>query len=126
MNLWLPPNENQKLSLTGMKLLRLINQKFPAPILPRMLIVHFVAQITNDGTSFLPSLQEQTVYRSLFSESNEAVRRDYFPAEDALFEELNTVSEEQINLQDFVPDRSFYVGLLRSLWNRCGKYVINR
>ena len=81
---------NLSLSLTGMVVPRRMNMLFPRlidgkqnPFWPHLNT--FIAEHTNDGSQFLPTLEEFNRYNEFFLESNEFIRQKYFPEVEILF-----------------------------------------
>lgn len=112
---------NQTLTLTGMALLRKLNEHFPRfvdkkPNPMRGPIVQFVMNNTLDGSKFLPSRDEFEEYKNHFSESCERVRSQFFPLEESLFIDQNEFAEEKIDLSEVEIDPHIFENLVESLW----------
>jgi len=81
---------NKSLSLTGMKLLYFLNQRFPpfakgSPVRGRDLACRFMSFITDDGSLFLPSQSQYDTYKSAFRESEDFLLSNYFQDSHELF-----------------------------------------
>lgn len=116
-----PKPANETLSLTGMALLRKLNERFPCildnkinPV--RGTIKDFVMNNTLDGSKFLPCREEFEAYKNHFSESCERVRSHYFPLEESLFIEQNEFARDKIDLKEVEIDPHVLQKMVESLW----------
>lgn len=115
-------HKNESLSLTGMKLMRRLNTLVPAfvdkkPNNRRKNIVDYVLRNTNDASKFVPCSEEALEYESFFANSNEEIRKRYFPADDSLFEKQNIFSNKQIDLSEIDFDPQLVDKLILDLWD---------
>lgn len=102
INFNIPFNSNQTLSLTGMKLLRRLNLELPKLVSKhRNKIVRLVAKNTNDGTLFIPSLNESSRFDELFRISLEKLKASYFRDDQILFSRITNFSNSSIDLSEF-------------------------
>jgi len=120
-NYKLPVAVNTSLTLTGMKLLRKLNLKYPPYIenLPNPMrrdMTSFVMKNTSDGSKFLPSKEEYEAYHDHFAVSCENVREHYFPSEKSLFTQQYQFSNEKIDLREYDIDSSLSERLIYYLW----------
>ena len=118
-----PKSANETLSLTGMALLRKLNERFPYivdnKINPlRGTIKDFVVNNTLDGSKFLPCREEFEAYKNHFSESCERVRSHCFPLEESLFIEQNEFAREKIDLTEVEIDSHVFQKMVESLWTQ--------
>ena len=116
-----PKLANESLSLTGMVLLRKLNERFPLFVdnkinVMRGRIAEFVVNNTSDGSKFLPSRDEFELYKNHFSNSCESVRSHFFPFEKSLFFDQNEFAEENIDLAEVEIDSHILGDLIESLW----------
>ena len=114
---------NLSLSLTGMVVQRRMNMLFPRlidgkqnPFWPHLNT--FIAEHTNDGSQFLPTLEEFNRYKEFFLESNEFIRQKYFPEVEILFNDQFNLSPAKINLSSVPVDPEIYEHLISVLWRR--------
>ena len=114
---------NLSLSLTGMVVQRRMNMLFPRlidgkqnPFWPNLNT--FIAEHTNDGTQFLPTLDEFNSYNEFFLQSNEAIREKYFPEDEILFSHRFSFSPNKINLNSISVNPEIYEYLISVLWRR--------
>ena len=122
---------NETLSLTGMALIRRMNL-----LLPRFVdgkvnrlrggMPKWISSNTNDGTRFLPCVEEFHDYRNFFHTSNENIRSEYFPSEEFLFPPQKNFSSDRINLEEQEIPAECYERLILFLWKekRQGKMLI--
>lgn len=98
--------ENQTLSLSGMKLLTRLNKELPRLtnnhyIHTRDFITKLVIDATNDGSLYLPCMEEYQAYEDYFKESCEKMRLEYYPEETRLFSQQSKYSDKKIDLSEF-------------------------
>ena len=118
-----PKPSNETLSLTGMALLRKLNEQFPYIVngeinLMRGTIKDFVMKNTLDGSKFLPCRDEFEAYKNHFSESCERVRSHCFPLEKSLFIEQNEFARDKIDLAEVEIDPNVFQKMVESLWTQ--------
>ncbi len=100
----IPNNQNQSLSPLGIELLRRINKKIPLfidnklnPI--RSNIVEYFQNHFNEGKYVMPGHLFDD-YQDTFQESNEWVRKNWFPMKKSLFSETTYGGETKLQVTD--------------------------
>lgn len=99
-----PKEENKTLSLSGMKLLTKLNKELPRFTNNRYIhqkIKNIVINATNDGSLYLPCMEEYQAYEDYFKESLEKMRLEFYPDETRLFSQQSKFSDKKIDLSEF-------------------------
>lgn len=118
----IPPNSNESLSVVGVNLLRRLNHIVPMwidnkPNPVRLNLVSYIEKYFSDSKYVMPrELFEK--YDLEFSESNEWVRRKFFPHKKKLFSEYYQ-KESKLEISDTDLDR--IANLIGNIWN--DKYI---
>lgn len=85
-----PGVKNQSLSALGLELLRRLNKTMPlynknGVNLNRAAVLRFMLRSFNDGPKFQIQLEKEKAYKEFYEESNEWLRKNYFPEREYLF-----------------------------------------
>lgn len=122
----LPKNANESLSLIGINLLRRINKEIPMfiddkPNKIRENVVTYLEKYFSESKYIMPnSLYEE--YDSEFLDSNEWVRRKYFPHKDVLFSS-GIPKGVALNISESELDK--IAGLISCIWREKQQKIIN-
>ena len=120
--LLLMESKNETLSLTGMKLLCRLNLLIPRNLNKnsnpkRGKLSSWVAKNTNDGSKYLPTIDEFKDYENRFADSLEFVRSKYFADSSSLFEPQKFFAQKKIDFSEFQIDPELSEKLFTELWS---------
>ena len=123
----IPENQNQSLSALGIEILRRINKQVPNLIddTPNPLRANIVQYIQRhfSGEKYIMSNYLFQQYDSAFYESNEWVRRNYFPDKQTLFPQQPTPNETRVYLPADQLDS--IANLIADIWIIKQKQIFN-
>ncbi|MCR8711862.1 hypothetical protein [Campylobacter sp. W0066.1] len=111
----IPEKENESLDLLGMELLKALNRIIPrflndytldpSRIEIQSLIQDLFKNNTDEGLKFRPSKATLRLYEKLFEESNEWVRKEFFPCKERLFPKKDLSNyKENYELKEMKPE----------------------
>jgi hypothetical protein len=123
----IPENRNLSLSITGIEILRRLNKLVPVFIDDKLnplranIVSYFEKHFSHPKYIMPSSLFEK--YNIYFHDSNEWVRKKYFPDKKTLFHNALCPTESKLNLQD--EELNAVVNIIASIWNDKQQQIVN-
>ena len=115
----IPKNQNERLSVVGLEILRRVNQRIPVfideqPNKLRTGLISYFSNYFKGGSAYMMPEELFYEYQKEFASSNEWVRKKYFPEKDCLFSKAVYPENFQISLNEDELKR--IANMIASIW----------